>query len=902
MKKINKLFTVLLFAALSVISCKNNFSELENEIEYTTEKAYLSFGINESEGRMVAPVALTWDDVSSIELTKDGAALKSWTSYAQMQADTSVVIDPGKYTFAVTLKDKDGDILQTGELKNVEIKAGNNSLNFKTKAWLEGKGRLSVNCYVENHGDVKKVEVKLDDVVVEALSINDEMGQKYSHVILGTAEVDCGNYLITIFINEDKVITDFIEIQNKRETVYNYHYDEKTNVYPVKFLLDDGKDTLVEFGAGKTIDTYITGGDLPDPATITNIPNSCEFYRWYCDGKKITKLPENTKGQVKVYACYGKSVTNADDLEKSLAESIKSFKITPESQSDWVTMSESIAMDDSIKVSLDLTNASFENNTIGGYYFGYDFQPTVTEIIIPASVETIASSAFSECDQLESVTFAEGSALTSLGRSAFAGCSSLQEITIPKGVTKFNEHTFNGCTSLKKIAFEKGSQIQNIGDRGMLGCTSLEEIVIPASVEKIGEYAFNNCTNLKKVTIEKDSKLTIFNEAAFNGCTNLESVIFEGNSRLESIGQTAFANCSQLADFVIPSTVTSIADQAFDGCSRLTSKAFSENPNLVGIGCAAFENCISLTSIVIPSNIKIIQNTTFSGCTNLKTVTFAENSKLEIIYSSAFENCTSLTEIVIPETVTSIASNAFDGCTNLKDFTIPSGVVGTFKDQLKSADYKFKVFLNGDVDSSTFFKNLGLVEVEISGNVTKINRETFKGCKQLKTVTFAKDSGLTIIDGTAFCECDSLEKIEIPASVETLGSSAFASCKNLKTVTFAKDSKLKEFKGYVFQFCSSLEEISIPASVKSLGSCSVFNSCKKLKKVTFEGNLITELPLETFSTCISLEEITIPSSVDTIGSAAFSGCTNLKEVTYLGDKSKITFGNNVFKDTQVKEN
>lgn len=130
MKKINKLLSIFLTAALSVISCKNNFSELVNEAEYTNEKAYLSFGINESEERMVAPSVLAWEDVASIELTKNGSALKSWTSYAQMKADTSIVLDAGKYTFAVTLKDKDGGILQTGELKDVEIKGGNNTLNF----------------------------------------------------------------------------------------------------------------------------------------------------------------------------------------------------------------------------------------------------------------------------------------------------------------------------------------------------------------------------------------------------------------------------------------------------------------------------------------------------------------------------------------------------------------------------------------------------------------------------------------------------------------------------------------------------------------------------------------------------------------------------------------------------
>lgn len=893
MKKINKLFTVLLFAALSVISCKNNFSELENEIEYTTEKAYLSFGVNESEERMVAPNPITWDDVSSIELKKDGSALKSWTSYAQMKADTSIVLDAGTYTFEVLLKDAAGDILQTGKLENVEIKAGNNSLNFMTKACKNGKGRLSVKCYVDNPISVKKVSVKLDDVVVEALSLNDDRGQLYSPIPLGTAEVDCGNYLITIFINDKKVITDFIEIQNKRETVYNYHYDEKTNVYPVKFLLDDGKDTLVEFGEGKTIDSYITGGELPDPATITNIPDGYSFWGWTCNGEKITKLPENPNGQVIVRARYGMSITRADEI----VDSVKSYKITPEDQYYWTELEEAIK-DEEITVILDLTNISFDDDKISSGYFnaGGEFSPTVTEIVIPASVTEIEGSAFYECTQLESLTFAEGSGLKTLGGSAFSGCSSLKEIVIPKGVAEFSGSTFNGCTSLKKVTFEEGSALTSMWGSEFTGCTSLEEIVIPAKLTTFGQDCFKDCTSLKKVTFEKDSAMTTLNNNTFNGCTNLESVIFEGNSSLESIGQNVFENCSQLADFVIPSTVTSIADQAFDGCSRLTSKAFSENPNLVSIGCAAFENCISLTSIVIPSNIEIIQNNTFNGCKNLETVTFAENSKLKTIYGSAFENCTSLTEIVIPETVTYFARNAFEGCTNLKNFTIPSSLATNtfFADKLKSSDYKFKVIVNSDVAANAFEVNLGLVEVEISDSVTSIGFKGFSGCTSLKKITFVEGSELSSIGDYAFYYCTSLEEIVIPASVVTIVEYAFYNCENLKKVTFENDSQLNEIQDYAFKECTSLEEISIPASVTSLVK-SFFN-CNKLKKVTFEGNSITVIPSETFGNCDSLEEITIPSSVKTIDRRAFVYSDNLRNVIFTSDSQCETINNEAFKD------
>lgn len=895
MKKINKLFTVLLFAALSVISCKNNFSELLNEAEYTNEKAYLSFGINESEERMVAPNPITWDDVSSIELKKDGSALKSWTSYAQMKADTSIVLDAGTYTFEVLLKDAAGDILQTGKLENVEIKAGNNSLNFMTKACKNGKGRLSVKCYVDDPQTVNTIKVYLNDE--EKLSISkesDNSGHYFqdSPICKGN-DFDCGNYLITIFINEDKVITDFIEIQNKRETVYNYHYDEKTNVYPVKFLLDDDKDTLVEFGEGKTIDSYITGGELPDPATITNIPDGYSFWGWTCNGEKITKLPENPKGQVIVKARYGMSVTNATDLENSLNNGVKSFKITPEDQDDWTKLEESIK-DEVITVILDLTNAEFENNTIENGYFGGTFTPTVTEIVIPASVTEIKGSAFYGCTQLESVTFAEGSGLKTLGGSAFSGCSSLKEIVIPKGVTEFSASTFKDCTSLKKVTFEEGSELTSMWANEFAGCSSLEEIVIPAKLATFGQDCFKDCTSLKKVTFEKDSAMTTLNNNTFNGCTNLESVIFEGNSSLESIGQTAFANCSQLADFVIPSTVTSIAGEAFSGCSRLTSKAFSENPNLVSIGYAAFYDCISLTSFVIPSGVTCIDNTTFSGCKNLETVTFAENSNLTIINPNAFANCTSLTEIVIPETVTSFASKAFEGCTNLKNFTIPSSLATNtfFADKLKSADYKFKVIVNSDVAEFAFDANKGLVEVEISDSVTSIGKKGFSGCRSLKKITFAEGSELSSIGIYAFSNCTSLEEIVIPASVVTIGEFAFYDCENLKKVTFENDSQLNKIQDYAFKECYSLEEISIPASVTSLVN-SFFN-CVKLKKVTFEGNSITVIPSETFGNCDSLEEITIPSSVKTIGRRAFVYSDNLRNVIFTSDSQCETINSEAF--------
>ena len=74
-----------------------------------------------------------------------------------------------------------------------------------------------------------------------------------------------------------------------------------------------------------------------------------------------------------------------------------------------------------------------------------------------------------------------GYPVTSIGSSAFYGCSSLQEIHIPEGVTAIGNRAFYNCRRLKKIiipesiteisktAFDKWSIVQNITNKnGMI--------------------------------------------------------------------------------------------------------------------------------------------------------------------------------------------------------------------------------------------------------------------------------------------------------------------------------------------------------------------------------------------------------------------------------------------------
>ena len=87
-------------------------------------------------------------------------------------------------------------------------------------------------------------------------------------------------------------------------------------------------------------------------------------------------------------------------------------------------------------------------------YFIYEaawFYEIVEKIIIRHGVTSIGDSAFIGCSSLTSVTIPEG--VTSIGDDTFYDCSSLTSVTIPKSVTSIGFEAFYGCSSLTDIYY-----------------------------------------------------------------------------------------------------------------------------------------------------------------------------------------------------------------------------------------------------------------------------------------------------------------------------------------------------------------------------------------------------------------------------------------------------------------
>ena len=188
-----------------------------------------------------------------------------------------------------------------------------------------------------------------------------------------------------------------------------------------------------------------------------------------------------------------------------------------------------------------------DNNA--GFYRDYDRNIQVVVDLercnyygdLEVSVENLTSigaSAFRGCTGLTKITISEG--VTSIGDGAFYGCTGLTEITIPESVTSIGEDAFRDCTGLTEIAIPEG--VTSIGNGAFYGCTGLTEITIPEGVTSIGREAFRYCTGLTEITIP-------------------ESVT--------SIGNGAFFHCTGLTEITIPESVTSIGDFAFFGCKKV---------------------------------------------------------------------------------------------------------------------------------------------------------------------------------------------------------------------------------------------------------------------------------------------------------------------------------------------
>jgi hypothetical protein len=87
-----------------------------------------------------------------------------------------------------------------------------------------------------------------------------------------------------------------------------------------------------------------------------------------------------------------------------------------------------------------------------------------------------------------------GKPVSNIARNAFRDCESLESIIIPGSVKTIESEAFTWCYNLKKVVLENG--VTSIKSDAFRDCERLQEVFIPWSVQTMGGYVFDSCREL----------------------------------------------------------------------------------------------------------------------------------------------------------------------------------------------------------------------------------------------------------------------------------------------------------------------------------------------------------------------------------------------------------------------
>ena len=526
--------------------------------------------------------------------------------------------------------------------------------------------------------------------------------------------------------------------------------------------------------------------------------------------------------------------------------------------------------------SLNSITIPFAGISFFGSVFGAEKASEVSEFIpaslksVTITNGYIGDYSFYNCSNLTSITIFDG--VTSIGSSAFYGCSGLKEVHIADLAAwctiEFSDFSSNPLYYAHNLYLNDSlitdliipDSVTSIGGSAFSGCSGLTSVTIPDSVTSIGSSAFSGCSGLTIVTIP--DSVTSIGGSAFRDCSSLTSVAIPDS--VTSIGSSAFSGCSGLTSVTIPDSVTSIDGGAFSGCSGLTSVTIGNS--VTSIGNYAFSGCSGLTSITIPDSVTSIENFAFDGCSGLTCVTIPESVK--VIGKHAFYGCTSLTKIFYNAVSVKdlLDYNGKDQYGHIKYIYYEafynagnngSGITVVFGDNVQTIPACLFY-----VSDSRYRPNI--TSVTIGDSVTSIGDSAFSGCSRLTKVHITDLAAWCTIEfsnssSNPFCYADNLylndsliTDLIIPDSVTSIGDSAFSGCSGLTSVTIG--NSVTSIGNSAFYNCSGLTSITIPDSVTSVRNYA-FENCSSLTSVTI-GNSVTLIGDSAFYNCSSLTSVT----------------------------------------------
>ena len=585
----------------------------------------------------------------------------------------------------------------------------------------------------------------------------------------------------------------------------------------------------------------------------------------------------------------------------------------------------------------------------------------IEKIVIPASVTSIESEAFANCQNLSSVVFENpgisGSAL-SIGTRAFMNCTALTSITLPARLSNISLLKYD---ELRVDTFESVDELMEQAYDAFLGCTNLASINVAASASATyrsedGVLLSENGRTLAYFPAAKSARSYTFPaniRAIANGAffgTSLEGSLVIP-ARITAIGSFAFAD-TPISELSFEGSdlggKVSIGSYAFYGCNSLKTLTFAENSKVTEIGESAFRECTYIEEVSFPAALEKLSDKAFYREYDVEdtyyddrdyiSVTFAENGTQTLSIGNAVFYGSIIDELKLPANAT-ISSAFFDGL-RVNSLTVAEEnksiasidhiadgkTVGTAL-YLKGADGKSNETLllyiaaddspenltfdfNGATDvksiaAGAFAGNSTIATIVIPAGVTFVGNQAFNG-SGLTTVTFT-DSGdqLLTIGNYAFANL-ALESLTLPSREVIIGDHAFFNDESLKALDLGGTTQIGD---YAFSYAGDDLAVVISASVQSIGNYAFqgYNYGGKIGSITFAQNSqLKSIGAYAFENS-GITEINIPKSVESVGAYAFAD-SDLETITFEEGTAPLAFGipyesytGNVLDGTNVTE-
>lgn len=418
-----------------------------------------------------------------------------------------------------------------------------------------------------------------------------------------------------------------------------------------------------------------------------------------------------------------------------------------------------------------------------------------------------------------------------------------------------------------------GNPVKVIGVDAFRDKTNITGVVIPNEVISLSNLCFYGCSNLESLTM--GSGITSIPPGAFQYCSSLENIVWSEN--LIGASQWAFAYCTSIKNIVFPESFTSIGNWSFIGCSGLETMEF--DVNFSGFQIESLKDCVGLTSLTFRGNAPRVANNPFNNV--------PLSAKVYYYYGTSGWGPT------LSTLTTECVDCTWSSSSSKSSLSTSSW---TFQSSLSSAssppehDYVWIVDIDGNaiitdyigtdthivipqtldthpvvaIENFAFENKSILISVEIPDCVTTLGISAFEGCENL--ITLDLGNGITLIDNYAFSDCSSLTSLSIGDGVTSITLDAFEGTSSLESIVVSAGNEIFSSDSGVLYDKYQTSLIKCPGG--KTGILTLTSDVVEIKALAFEE--------------CNLSGVILPKAIRTIEAYAFSQCTLLTSIEFLG--------------------